>query len=86
MKYQSSVMLFLFYKCKRLFGSVKTELMSRALFVWQHINNVKFQSAFLWFGNLKTFLLSLPCDSSSSFYSLLKTFLFAGAWAGSASE
>src|SRR6218665_1248223 len=31
-------------------------------------------------------LRSLPRDFSSSFYSLLKTFLFAQAWAGSASE
>ena len=31
-------------------------------------------------------LRSLPRDFSSSFYSLLKTFLFARAWAGSASE
>ena len=31
-------------------------------------------------------LCSLPRDFSSSFYSLLKTFLFARAWAGSASE
>jgi len=31
-------------------------------------------------------LRSLPCDFSSSFYSLLKTFLFARAWAGSAFE
>src|SRR6218665_986001 len=30
-------------------------------------------------------LRSLPCDFSSSFYRLLKTFLFAWAWAGSAS-
>src|SRR6218665_2502248 len=31
-------------------------------------------------------LRSVPRDFSSSFYSLLKTFLFARAWAGSASE
>ena len=29
---------------------------------------------------------SLPRDLSSSFYKLLKTFIFARAWAGSASE
>jgi len=31
-------------------------------------------------------LRSLPRELSSSFYKLLKTFIFAGAWAGSASE
>src|SRR6218665_956258 len=31
-------------------------------------------------------LCSLPRDFSSSFYSLLKTFFFARAWVGSASE
>jgi len=29
---------------------------------------------------------AMGCDLSSSFYSLLKTFLFARSWAGSASE
>ena len=39
----------------------------------------------IWNG-LPLELRSLPRDFSSSFYSLLKTFLFARAWAGSASE
>src|SRR6218665_3120270 len=39
----------------------------------------------LWNG-LPFELRSLPRDFSSSFYSLLKTFFFARAWAGSASE
>ena len=39
----------------------------------------------IWNGLLLE-LRSLPHDFSSSFYSLLKTFLFARAWAGSASE
>ena len=30
--------------------------------------------------------ISLPLDLTSSFYKLLKTFIFAGAWAGSTSE
>src|SRR6218665_582671 len=39
----------------------------------------------IWNG-LPLELCSLPHDFSSSFYSLLNTFLFAQAWAGSASE
>src|SRR6218665_3630609 len=31
-------------------------------------------------------ICSLPQDLSSSFYKLLKTFIFVGVWAGSASE
>src|SRR6218665_2924598 len=38
--------------------------------------------ASIWNG-LPFELRSLPCDFLSSFYSLLKTFLFARAWAGS---
>ena len=40
---------------------------------------------YIWNG-LPFELRSLSRDFSSSFYSLLKTFLFARAWAGSASE
>ena len=36
--------------------------------------------------NSRVELRSLPREFSSLFYSLLKTFLFARAWAGSASE
>jgi len=38
-----------------------------------------------WNG-LPSELRSLPRDLSSSFYKLLKTFIFTWAWAGSASE
>src|SRR6218665_3361123 len=36
--------------------------------------------------SLPSEIRSLPRDLSSSFYKLLKTFIFARAWAGSASE
>src|SRR6218665_35977 len=36
--------------------------------------------------NFPSEIRSLPRDLSSSFYKLLKTFIFARAWAGSASE
>ena len=36
--------------------------------------------------SLPSEIRSLPRDLSSSFYKLLKTFIFAEAWAGSASE
>src|SRR6218665_2617102 len=39
----------------------------------------------LW-NSLPPEIRSLPRDFSSSFYKLLKTFIFARAWAGSASE
>jgi len=41
--------------------------------------------ASLW-NSLSPEIRSLPRDLSTSFYKLLKTFIFARAWAGSASE
>src|SRR6218665_3257768 len=65
---------------------------SRGDFVVPHARTaIKQHKAFSFVGpsfwnSLPSEIRSLPRDLSSSFYKLLKTFIFARAWAGSASE